>query len=334
MPGKELMESVPSLIEEQADFISRHQLPSGAVPWYEDGITDPWDHVECAIALDLAGRFDQAVKAYSWLRDRQNADGSWHSSYFDDEPSDLTRDPNQSSYIATGVWYHYGLTGDRDFLRRMWETVKQGIDFALRLQQPTGEVYCACDARGEVWPGAILGSSCCIWQSLHSAMKIAETLGLDGHDWEGASVRLFRAIREHRELFDKFGENKQGFATNWYYPVLTGVVNGEEAKELILGRWKDYVVDGWGCKCVSSAPWVTVGETTELIMALCRMGDIGRASLLLSWMLKLEDHDGGFQTGVKLPELMVWPEEKNTWTSAGVIMAMMAHAKVEGSYVG
>ena len=326
------MNSIPELIEEQATFISRHQLPSGTIPWYEDGITDPWDHVECAIALDLTGRFDQAAKAYSWLRDRQNADGSWYSSYLDDEPRDLTRDPNHSSYIATGVWYHYALTGERDFLHQMWPAVEKGIDFALSLQQPTGEIYCACDASGEAWPGAILGSSCCMWQSFQSATKIAETLGLDGQHWKSASSDLVRAIREHRELFDKFGENKQGFATNWYYPVLTGVINDKEANDLILGQWNHYVVDSWGCKCVSSAPWVTVAETTELIMTLCRMGEIGRAQLLLSWMLRLKDHDGGFLTGIKLPELIIWPEEKNTWTSAGAIMAMMACAKVEGTY--
>ncbi|OGO09451.1 MAG: hypothetical protein A2Y61_02655 [Chloroflexi bacterium RBG_13_60_13] len=295
-------------------------------------MTDPWDHVECAIALDLTGRFDQAVRAYEWLIERQNADGSWYSTYVDDEPQDLTRDPNYSSYIATGVWYHYGLTGDRDFLRRMWHTVEEGIGFALSLQQPSGEVYCVCDANGQPWPGAITGSSCCIWQSLQSGVKIAETLNEDGRHWRDAGQKLLKAIREHPELFEKFGENKQGFATNWYYPVLTGVVDGEEARRLILDQWDTYVVDKWGCKCVSSAPWVTVAETTELIMTLCRMGQIDRARLLMEWMLRLKDHNGGFHTGIKLPEMIIWPEEKNTWTSAGVIMATMAYAKVEAAH--
>ena len=126
--------------------------------------------------------------------------------------------------------------------------------------------------------------------------------------------------------------NKQGFATNWYYPVLTGVVDGEEARRLILDQWDTYVVEMWGCKCVSSAPWVTVAETTELIMTLCRMGQIDRARLLMEWMLRLKDHNGGFHTGIKLPEMIIWPEEKNTWTSAGVIMATMAYAKVEAAH--
>ena len=68
MPGKETMDLIPRLLDQQANFISKHQLPSGAIPWYEDGVTDPWDHVECAIALDLTGRFDVAVRAYLWLR--------------------------------------------------------------------------------------------------------------------------------------------------------------------------------------------------------------------------------------------------------------------------
>jgi hypothetical protein len=326
------MERGPGLIEEQAAYISRHQLPSGAIPWYEDGVTDPWDHVECAIALDLTGRFKQAVRAYEWLAERQNADGSWYSTYVDEEPQDLTRDPNYSSYIAKGVWYHYGLTGDQDFLRRMWQVVEKGVGFALSLQQSTGEVCCVCDASGQAWPGAILGSSCCIWQSLQSAVKIADTLGQDGRHWRDAGQKLLRALREHPELFDKFGENKQGFATNWYYPVLTGVVGGQEARRLILDRWDTYVVEMWGCRCVSSAPWVTVAETTELIMTLCRMGEVDRARSLMDWMLRLKDHNGGFHTGIKLPEMIIWPEEKNTWTSAGVIMATMAYTKVEAAH--
>ena len=44
-------------------FIARQQLPSGAIPWYRDAVTDPWDHVECAVALDLSGRGEAAAAA-------------------------------------------------------------------------------------------------------------------------------------------------------------------------------------------------------------------------------------------------------------------------------
>ena len=34
-----------------AASIARVQEPSGAIPWFPNGHTDPWDHVECAMAL-------------------------------------------------------------------------------------------------------------------------------------------------------------------------------------------------------------------------------------------------------------------------------------------
>jgi len=321
------MKDIQKLISEEADFICRHQLPSGAIPWYERGIADPWDQVECAIALDLSGRSGEAVKAYRWMRDIQNADGSWYFGYLDVQPQNLTKDTNYSSYIATGVWYHHLFTKDLNFLRQMWNTIDRATAFTLHLQQPTGEIYWACDVNDKAWPGALLGASSCIWHSIRNGIRIAELLGIEKPDWELASSRLAKAIREQPELFDKFGENKQGFATNWFYPVLTGVIQGKEAKERILRHWDEFVIDSWGCKCVRNAPWVTVAETCELIMALCRIGEVDRARLLLDWILRLKDHNGGFWSGIRLPEQLIWPEEKNTWTSAAVIIAALAQAR-------
>lgn len=327
------MEDIPRLLSDLADYIGRHQTPSGAIPWYDEGITDPWDHVECAIALDLTGRFEPAVRAYHWLKQMQNPDGSWYSGYVADQPKDLTRDTNHSTYIATGVWHHYRITGDEEFLRDMWACVEKAIDFALTMQQPGGEILWACNGGKGTWPGAIYAASTCVWQSVRSGLKIAGKLGLGRPHWEEANERLLDAMHERRHSFDRYGEDSQGFATNWYYPVLTGVIAGEDAHRVISGRWNDFVVEDWGCKCVTGTPWVTVAETSELVMSLYRIGDRERAGRLMRWMLRLKDHDGGFETGVKLPDQMIWPEEKNTWTSAGVIMAIAAWAKAEGRQI-
>lgn len=328
VPGlKEMRENFHQLIEEQASFISRHQLPPGAIPWYEGGITDPWDHVECAIALDMVGKFAEAARAYNWLCDIQNPDGSWYSSYLNDQPKDLTKDTNFSSYIATGAWHHYLATRDLGFLHQMWTTIEKSIAFTLHLQQPSGEIYWALDANGVTWPGALLAASSCTWQSIRNSIKIARVLGLEKPDWDAKSRRLARAIREHSELFNKFGENRQDYAINWYYPVLAGVIRGKEAKEHIFKHWEDFVIDNWGCKCVAHAPWVTVAETCELISTLSRISELGKARLLLDWILRLQDKNGGFSAGIKLPEQIIWPQEKTTWTSAAVVMAVSAQAK-------
>ena len=313
------------LIDRAADFIASQQLPSGAIPWYQEGVTDPWDHVECALALDLCGRHDEAAKAYEWLRKKQNPDGSWWYYYQDGQPKEMAKDSNHSSYVATGVWHHYLLTRDTGFLRKMWPVVERGINFALGMQQPNGVVWWARDYKDEAWPSASLTASSCICQSLLDGIKIAREVGTDRPEWDKASRKLGRAIREKPELFDTAGDNRRGYAMNWYYPVLTGIIDGESARERIKGDWDEFMVDGWGCKCSLDQPWVTVAETCEVILALVRIGAREQAKTLLDWVLPLHDSDGGFWTGVKVPEGIVYPpDEKTTWTSAGVILATKA----------
>ena len=328
---REIPERYRELVDRAADFIGRHQLPSGAIPYNEGGIIDPWDYVECAIALDLCGRFDRAASAYLWLREKQNPDGSWYYTYQGEQPQILAKDTNHSSYIATGIWHHYLATQEVGFLREMWPMVEGGIRFALELQQPTGDIYWALDADDKAWPGGLLSASSCIWGSLINGLKIARVVGFDRPEWHKASMRLAEAIRQRPHLFDRFGENIRGYAMHWYYPVLSGVLQGKEGRERILQRWSDFVVPGWGCKCSLDQPWVTVAETCELILALRNIGEWERAEMLLEWIMQLKDKDGGFWMGIRVPEQIIWPpDEKTTWTAAAVILAVVALAEVEG----
>ena len=48
-------------------FILDTQLPSGEIPWFDGGYTDPWDHVEAAMGLSIGGEYEAAVAAYRWL---------------------------------------------------------------------------------------------------------------------------------------------------------------------------------------------------------------------------------------------------------------------------
>jgi len=322
-------DDLEELVRHQADFIISQQLPSGAIPWFRGAITDPWDHVECAIALDLAGRHDEAVKAYMWSHETQNSDGSWYSNYPQVKQDDRTRDANFTSYIATGIWFHYLAAKDPGFLQKTWPMVEKAIDFALSLQQPTGEVFWAVSPTDKPWPGAILTSSSCIWHSINNGVNIAKTLGKAKNGWKEASNKLLRAMREHPELFDKMGENKRRYAMNWFYPVLTGVIDGKEARERIDREWNDFIIDSCGCRVAVDEDTTAVAETCELIIALALIGEHERAKMLLDWILKLRDDKPGFCRGIKFPEKVACPpdEERATWTSAALILAIAALSK-------
>jgi hypothetical protein len=74
--------SLPGLLGPQdvratAAAIARAQEPSGAIPWFPGGHVDPWDHVECAMALLVGGEVDAAERAYGWLFAGQRPDGTW-----------------------------------------------------------------------------------------------------------------------------------------------------------------------------------------------------------------------------------------------------------------
>ena len=86
----------------------------------------------------------------------------------------------------------------------------------------------------------------------------------------------YTAILKHINLF-QYGENqlnqpKDNFSMDWYYPVLTGVLEGDAAQKRLDEKWDTFVIDGFGCKCVREEPWVTVAETAELVMALVKAG--------------------------------------------------------------
>ena len=329
-------QDIRGLIRSQADFIANQQLYSGAIPWYRDGITDPWDHVECAMALDFSGQHSEASLAYKWMCDTQNPDGSWYFSYLDDKPQDLTKDTNFSTYIATGMWFHCLTTQDLEFLRYMWPTVEKGINFALSLQQPSGEIYWGLSKNNEVWPGAILTASSSTWLSIKCGVRVAEKLGLDKSGWDKSGQKLAIAIKQHPEYFDKLGEDKSGHAMTWYYPILVGLIEGKQAVERISGGWQDFVINGWGCKCFADRQSVCVAETFELILALTKMGDKDKAKMVLDWVWQFKDSDGVFYREVYWPQRQIRQsergpqvQEKNTWTSAAAILAMVALDGVE-----
>jgi hypothetical protein len=304
--------------EAMAAFIAALQRENGEIPWSRGGKTDPWDHVEAAMGLGVAGRHEEARRAYRWMARAQLSDGSWWSATRDGRPEDRTKDSNIASYLAVGLFHHFLLSGDDALLREVWPTMEAGIAYSLSLQAEGGEIHWARNAAGEIDPMALLTGSSSIYMSLKCAGAIAAVLGKRRPAWTAARNRLGEAIRDRPSLFNMM---KARYSMDWYYPVLCGAVTGEAARQRIDRSWEKFVVPGWGVRCVSDEPWVTIAEAAELVLALTALGDRERAAIVFGWICDKKYEDGSYWMGVTFPDGVIWPEERTSWTTAAVLLA-------------
>jgi hypothetical protein len=296
--------------------IARAQQPSGALPWFAGGHVDPWDHVECAMALAVGGLTAGAAAAYDYLRATQRPDGSWPARVSGEVVEDAGFETNQCAYVAVGVWHQLLVTGDLAAARRMWPSVRAALDLVTGLATERGEIGWAVDARGRVADFALLTGSSSTYHALRCGLALADRLDDPQPEWEIATGRLGHVIAAHPEAF----ADKSRYSMDWYYPVLGGAVRGPAARERLTQGWEDFVVPGLGARCVSDQPWVTGAETCELALALDAVGRPDIARRLVADMQHLREPDGSYWTGYQFEQDVNWPDEHSTWTAAAVVL--------------
>ena len=325
------------------DTILGLQNSDGSIPWFQNGVIDPWNHLEAAMGLNLIGERQAAEHAIAYLRDTQSQDGSWWGQLGSAVPIDAElhqftmqgvedghkiRDTNFIAYIATAIWHHYGLHGDTDYAAAQWPMVKAAIDFVIALQAPQGDIRWAAPDPQTPEDDALVTGNSSVYKSLICAEKLAATLGEDAGAWTKARENLADALAHKPERYDRTWAPKTRYSMDWYYPVLSGALSSAQEKARLAARWDDFVIDGFGCRCVEDEPWVTVAESAELVMALLAHGDRHRAEAHLSWLEKFRDEDGAYWMGMQIEQAAFWPVERPAWTAGAVILATDAVQQV------
>ena len=307
-----------------AEHLASLQTASGMIPWWPGGHCDPWNHVETAMALDVAGLHREAERAYEWLADIQRPDGSWHNYYLPDGGRDITVaedkiDTNVVAYIATGVWHHWRCTADRSFVDNLWPTVERALDFVLSLRRDDGLVLWATEADGlRRWDYALLTGSSSIQHALRCGAAVGLATGSPRSDWVEAADVMCSLIACEPLAF----QPKTRWAMDWYYPALTGAIEGEHAKIRLADGWPTYSMEELGVRCVMDEPWITASETAEASLAYAAIGDFATATDLLLWTRSHRRPDGSYLTGLVYPERIVFPaDEHSSYTAAAVILA-------------
>jgi GH15 family glucan-1,4-alpha-glucosidase len=310
-------------VRASAEHLASLQVPSGLIPWYPGGHSDPWNHVESAMALDVAGLHDAAAAAYEWLADVQRPDGSWHNYYAADGSVEESKlDTNVCAYVATGVWHHWRCTVDHGFLDRLWPTVDRALTWVLSQRRADGLALWAVEADGSrPWDYALLTGTSSIQHALRCGSALAEVVGATRSAWPTAADRMVDAVAAAPGSF----ASKERWAMDWYYPVLTGALTGEGAKARLAEGWDTFAMEGLGVRCVSDEPWITASETAECALAHVAIGDLATAADLLRWTRSHRRDDGSYWTGIVYAPgatPVEFPfEEHTSYTAAAVILA-------------
>ena len=150
MPDLPGVLSAPTRSRATAEHLASLQLPSGMIPWFPGGHCDPWNHVESAMALDVAGLHDagRGRPTSGWPTSSAPTAAGTTTTCPTARVEEAKLDTNVCAYIATGVWHHWRCTGDRGFVDNLWPTVERALDWVLSLRRADGLVLWAIEADG------------------------------------------------------------------------------------------------------------------------------------------------------------------------------------------
>ena len=128
------------------------------------------------------------------------------------------------------------------------------------------------------WDYALLTGSSSIQHALRCGAAVGAATGSVRPDWAAAADVMCSVIACNPGAF----EPKDRWAMDWYYPVLTDAIAGDEAKRRLADGWPTFAMEGLGIRCVSDEPWVTASETAEASLAFSAIGDFATATDLLA----------------------------------------------------
>ena len=204
----------------------------------------------------------------------------------------------------------------------MLPTLSHSLSFVLSMQTEDGDIYWAAEEGKEILDDSLITGSSSIFKSLECASAIYKTFKLPDQNIRSSMEKLKYSLNNNLERYDRTWDSKSRYSMDWYYPIMCGVYDKEKSVKLIESKWSDFIVEGKGCKCVKEEPWVTVAESSELVVALEKIGLSNKAKTLLDSLHQWRDQDDNlYWTGYVYTDKKFWPVEKPTWTAGAILLA-------------
>jgi len=150
-------------------------------------------------ALDICGLSQMSRQFYVWAAGVQDTCGVWHQRYHVDGnlgPS-WGIQIDETGTIIWGILKHYEFTKDKDFLIKMWKTVRLAVDFLINFTDAeTGLPKPSFDLWEERF-GEHAYSSAAVYAGIRAGAEIARILNIPGEfqqKWELAAEKMKESI--------------------------------------------------------------------------------------------------------------------------------------------
>ena len=297
-------------------WIKDNQMSDGSILWDDKGKCDPWDHIECLIALAIYEEHEPFHAGIEWflenLDDQFMIPPLFQKQQSVHEHFELHHPP----YLAVALLQYFYTTNDKRILLDNLEVIRGIAKKTLEARDEYGYFFWARDKKG-LLDNSLITATSSIYLSLKCILSIYKILGI-------RSLKLENEIAEINKIFDlksaRFNRDKidrSRFSMDCYYPYLSGLLDDGR----LLESLKKFYVDGMGIKCVIEEPWITFAESSEAIIALVKCEEKKFAEQIFNDIMNFRGDDGIFSTGYQFSEKIYWPDERSTWTNAAVIIA-------------
>jgi glucoamylase len=158
----------------------------------------PRDATYVAYTFDRCGYHEEAKHFYKWCTKAQEPEGGLYQRYYIGVRLKGPCWSSQIDEIATVLWgmgKHFELTGDRRFVRSVWNSVRKAADFLVgQVSEADGLVETV-----GLWEEKFGGhtySNAAVYAGLKSSVALAKVMGKDdlGSEWDQNAVNLRESL--------------------------------------------------------------------------------------------------------------------------------------------
>lgn len=299
------------------DWIIKNQSPDGSIAWDLNDKCDPWDHLECLIALAIWEEDKNFKKGIDWFLCNLDANSFIKSEFIKGQSSREYYEHHHAIYLAVPLYQCLLMSNNDSYVKNHLKTLKNLVEAVLDVRDDHGCFYWAQDEKG-MCDNSLITATASIYLSLKCAINTFDYYGSETNALKKELELIKESFKNNKSRFNRDGIDRSRFSMDFYYPFLAGL---NENYQYLKDEMRKFHVESLGIKCVIEEPWVTFAESSELIIALCRANDFKMAEQIFNEITNFKDSEGILPTGYQYAEKIFWPEEKSSWTNAAYVIA-------------